>query len=143
MLLEIEPQHFAMVCMLYAMQHERKQPLLTSNEVKACILMHLRLKNDDTEEFEAEIFVPKPRPTQIMTFYKDRIFELANDTVGYILPKTYFQSKKGKDFDRKIFHCILDKLENETFEVSEVKEADLEEMEYFFNIVTSNGDRVL
>ena len=140
MLLEIEPEDLAMVCMLYAMQHERKQPLLTTNEVKACIYMHLKLKRNDTKEFETKIFVPKPRPTQIMTFYKDRIFEMANDTVGYILPKMYFQTHKGKHFDRKIFHCILDKLENDTLKVSD---SDLEDMEYFFNIVTSTGQKVL
>ena len=58
---EIKGEDMYMVCQLFLMQHEPTQPILAEFEVKAFILMHLRLKSMSCQRHFELDFVPRPR----------------------------------------------------------------------------------
>ena len=62
---DLRPEDLYMVCQLFFMQHEPTQPILAEFEVKAFILMHLRLKSMQSESEQISSlhldFVPRPR----------------------------------------------------------------------------------
>ena len=70
---EIDPENLFMFCNLYILQHEKLEPILTEREVKAFILMHLRLKLMSYEDIRSYIFkinydgefIPKSRPVHL------------------------------------------------------------------------------
>ena len=140
-----------MVCMLYIMQHEDDLPILQENEVKAFILMQMKLKTLSYEDIRSYIFgileklnldgelIPKARPVHLGTLYANTLLSLISKIVGEVVPRKYLLVTTN--YDGLLFQIIYAKMEadNDIFYDNDDEE---DYVEKFYNIVTANGTKV-
>ena len=148
---ELDFEDVFMVCMLYVLQHEQDLPILQENEVKAFILMQMKLKTMAYDDIRTYIFsiveklnldgelIPKPRPVHLGTLYANTLISLVSKIVGEVIPRKFLLVTTN--YDGLLFQMIYAKMEADN-DIFYNYEDDKDCVEKFYNIVTSNGSKV-
>lgn len=139
----LKPEDIFMVCQLYIMQHEWTEgAILADWEVKAFILMHLRLKCMTMATLESIVidFVPKPRPVQLATIYTRSISGFISNIVGEVIKRRHFLT--CNNFEGIVFQTLYKEFKDLGDYQVEMPSNEKSDLDAFYNIVTNNGIQV-
>ena len=145
---ELPDEDVCFVAILYIMQHEAPEPLLTRRELMAFIVMKARIKNFDFEErleyvnmLKKREIVLRPRAVHLATIFTHSFVPKVSDLVGDVVGFKNFLNLNN--FDGVIFHHVYNKFEDcddfsKVFENANEKLA----VDIFLQAVTSKGNRI-
>ena len=145
---ELPDEDVCFVAILYIMQHEALEPLLTKRELMAFLVMHERIKNFDSEKrlkyvkmLKKRKIVFRPRAVHLATIFTHSFVPKVSDLVGDIIGFKNFLN--CNNFDGVIFHDLYNKFED-CEDLSKVFKNSSEKMavDIYLQAVTSKGNRV-
>ena len=138
---DVKDEDLYLICQLFIMQHSQRKPILTEFEVKAFILMHLRLKSMSDQELETMKmdFVPRPRPVQLATIYTRSILHTVSDCVGNVTARRNFCV--ATKFEGTLFHSIY-KEQSKGIMSKVLTTSEAIDLNVFYQAVTSKGTKV-